>query len=88
VPQGRHVHGLLARGSQILEELLPGLLADLVASGIPVTQDLSANRYWIGGRLLCHDSYPLTFATYQASRPHLERHLRDRLRCIAQRRDR
>ena len=82
VPQGRHVHGLLARGSQILEELFPGLLADLVASGIPVTQDLSANRYWIGGRLLCHDSYPLTFATYQASRPHLERHLRDRLRAL------
>lgn len=36
VPQGRHAHGLLARGAQILDELFPGLLADLAASGVPV----------------------------------------------------
>src|SRR6266540_4315750 len=29
VPQGRHVHALLARGRQALEELFPGLTADL-----------------------------------------------------------
>jgi hypothetical protein len=31
VPQGRHAHALLPRGAQILGELFPGLLADLVA---------------------------------------------------------
>jgi hypothetical protein len=32
-PQGRHAHALLPRGAQILDELFPGLLADLVADG-------------------------------------------------------
>jgi 2-polyprenyl-6-methoxyphenol hydroxylase-like FAD-dependent oxidoreductase len=31
VPQGRHAHMLLPRGAQILDELFPGLLDDLVA---------------------------------------------------------
>ena len=31
VPQGRHAHGLLPRGAQVLDELFPGLLAELVA---------------------------------------------------------
>jgi 2-polyprenyl-6-methoxyphenol hydroxylase-like FAD-dependent oxidoreductase len=33
VPQGRHVHILLLRGQQILEELFPGIRRDLVARG-------------------------------------------------------
>jgi pimeloyl-ACP methyl ester carboxylesterase/2-polyprenyl-6-methoxyphenol hydroxylase-like FAD-dependent oxidoreductase len=37
VPQSRHLHVLLARGAQILEELLPGFRADLAAAGaVPV----------------------------------------------------
>jgi 2-polyprenyl-6-methoxyphenol hydroxylase-like FAD-dependent oxidoreductase len=36
VPQGRHAHGLLTRGAHILDELFPGLLADLAADGVPV----------------------------------------------------
>ena len=36
VPQGRHAHGLLPRGAQILDELSPGLLAGLAADGVPV----------------------------------------------------
>jgi hypothetical protein len=36
VPQGRHVHALLGRGSQVLDELFPGLLDDLVADATPV----------------------------------------------------
>jgi 2-polyprenyl-6-methoxyphenol hydroxylase-like FAD-dependent oxidoreductase len=34
VPQGRHVHVLLARGAQILDELFPGFLNELVADGV------------------------------------------------------
>lgn len=33
VPQGRHVHGLLLRGLQILEQLFPGIAAELEAAG-------------------------------------------------------
>jgi len=33
VPQGRHPHGLLTRGAQVLEELFPGLLDELALAG-------------------------------------------------------
>ena len=36
VPQGRHVHVLLPSGAQILDELFPGILNELVAEGAPV----------------------------------------------------
>jgi flavin-dependent dehydrogenase len=36
VPQARHVHGMLARGAAQLEELFPGLRAELVAAGAPL----------------------------------------------------
>lgn len=35
VPQARHGHGLLARGLQIMEALIPGLHDDLDAAGVP-----------------------------------------------------
>ena len=39
VPQGRHVHALLPRGAQVLDELFPGLLKEMVAAGAPVWDD-------------------------------------------------
>ena len=33
LPQGRHAHGLLERGRQTLERLLPGLTGELVRTG-------------------------------------------------------
>jgi predicted NAD/FAD-dependent oxidoreductase len=33
VPQGHHTHGLLARGCDILDELLPGFVDELVGRG-------------------------------------------------------
>ncbi len=36
VPQARHVHGLLVRGHQVLEELFPGLDEELAAAGSPL----------------------------------------------------
>jgi len=33
VPQGRHTHGLLVRGGELLEELFPGLREELVREG-------------------------------------------------------
>ncbi|MCW3845494.1 FAD-binding protein, partial [Micromonospora yasonensis] len=46
VPQSEHSHGLLARGRQILEELFPGLTADLAAQGaVPV--DIQQDCLWV-----------------------------------------
>ncbi|MER5888661.1 FAD-dependent oxidoreductase [Streptomyces sp. NPDC001941] len=36
IPQARHPHVMLAKGSQILEDLFPGLTAELHARGAPV----------------------------------------------------
>src|ERR1700744_407694 len=45
VPQGRHVHALLRGGAQILNELFPRLLDELVAAGAPILGgDDLANR--------------------------------------------
>src|SRR6185437_15312287 len=45
VPQGTHLHGMLARGKQILEQLFPGLTEELVASGAG-TADLLRDSVW------------------------------------------
>ena len=48
VPQGRHAHALLPRGAQILDELFPGILADLAAAGVPVLGDLREVWFSVG----------------------------------------
>jgi 2-polyprenyl-6-methoxyphenol hydroxylase-like FAD-dependent oxidoreductase len=45
VPQGRHAHGLHARGVAALEELLPGLRAEMLAAG-GVAGDVQDNIHW------------------------------------------
>jgi 2-polyprenyl-6-methoxyphenol hydroxylase-like FAD-dependent oxidoreductase len=55
VPQGRHAHGLLAQGREVLEEFFPGLTDELVGLGA-VRTDLQSGFRWInGGRLLCQE---------------------------------
>jgi 2-polyprenyl-6-methoxyphenol hydroxylase-like FAD-dependent oxidoreductase len=44
--QGRHLHNLLSRGSHILDELLPGFLADLTAAGVVVLDDGDLGRLY------------------------------------------
>lgn len=39
IPQGQHVHLLMARGAQELEELFPGLLDDMANAGMPVLRN-------------------------------------------------
>ncbi|WP_448640211.1 FAD-dependent oxidoreductase [Geodermatophilus sp. URMC 63] len=76
-PQSAHAHGLLARGRRALEELLPGLTADLVARGA-LSGDMQADFRWISqGR-------PMAVATsglegLMVSRPLLEREVRRRV---------
>ena len=87
VPQGRHVHALLSRGSKALGELFPGLLDDLVTGGANVLEgDLSnvcvrfdAYELDRSGRF----ADPGALITYVASRPFLEGHVRNRLRAVS-----
>src|SRR5262245_45071330 len=81
VPQGRHTHGLLPRGAEILEELFPGLLGELVAHGAAVLRAPREYRLVFGGQLLCQDGEPGE-PSYVQSRPWLEAHVRDRVRAL------
>jgi 2-polyprenyl-6-methoxyphenol hydroxylase-like FAD-dependent oxidoreductase len=44
VPQGNQVHGLLARGLELMESLFPGLTAELADAGAEVVDPPSATR--------------------------------------------
>jgi 2-polyprenyl-6-methoxyphenol hydroxylase-like FAD-dependent oxidoreductase len=89
VPQGRHVHVLLARGAQILDGLFPGFLKELVADGAPVWEDgeLSELHLSFGGHEILRSgkiaSEPKALAVYMPSRPFLEWHVRQRLQAIS-----
>jgi 2-polyprenyl-6-methoxyphenol hydroxylase-like FAD-dependent oxidoreductase len=83
VPQGRHAHGLLARGAQILDELFPGLLADLAAAGVPVLASPRELWFSAGGHLLCRDGEGEgEDPGYLVSRPYLEGQVRSRVRAL------
>ncbi|GAB3885230.1 hypothetical protein GCM10029964_047550 [Kibdelosporangium lantanae] len=80
VPQGRHVHGLLARGALALEELLPGLTAQLRDAGV-VTGDLNNdNHWWFNGKQLRRGHSGVL--CIPATRPVLEYHIRQRIQAL------
>lgn len=80
VPQSRHIHGLLARGQQALEELFDGLTAELVDLGAPAGDMLGHLRAYFGGHRL--QPGPSGLLALQASRPMLEARLRARVRAL------
>jgi len=88
VPQGRHVHSLLARGAQILEELFPGFLDELVAAGAPVWDDGELSKVYVSfsGHELPRSGTVAgdhqAMAIHMPSRPLLECHVRRRLRAL------
>jgi 2-polyprenyl-6-methoxyphenol hydroxylase-like FAD-dependent oxidoreductase len=88
VPQGRHVHALLPSGAQILDELFPGILDELVAGGAPVWDDADLSKLHVsfGGHDFLRSGTmavdPKAMAMYMASRPFLESHVRRRLGAI------
>jgi len=81
-PQGRHIHALLPSGAGILEELFPGLLADLVSGGTPVVSDFSQARASFSGHPMCARVAPVPGRFLQPSRPYLEWHVRTRVRAL------
>ncbi|OKH76553.1 NAD(P)/FAD-dependent oxidoreductase [Mycolicibacterium sp.] len=88
VPQGRMIHALSARGSQILDELFPGFLDELTADGVASWNDGDFSKMCIsvGGHFLVrsgksarHEPMTMQFP----SRPLLEHHVRERVRRIS-----
>jgi len=84
VPQGRHLHALLARGAQVIEELFPGILDELVLDGAHYFDglDLSRLHYNVGEHLMVRTGSATSFTAYCATRPFLEEHVYTRVRSI------
>lgn len=80
VPHGRHAHGLVARGHQILESLFPGLTEELVEAGIRPGDFSGDIRWYFNGRLLRPARTGLV--SVPATRPVLEYHLRLRVQAL------
>lgn len=87
IPQGHHVHAFMCTGSQVLGRLFPGLLDELRDAGANVWDDGDLSRvcfrfgdyaFKSSGRF----ADPSASATYLASRPFLETHVRRRVRVI------
>ena len=77
MPQGRFAHALLAAGADVLEELFPGLRAEMIASGA-FTCDIQGDYRWY------LDGYPLRqahagLAVIGLTRPLLEHLIRARV---------
>jgi 2-polyprenyl-6-methoxyphenol hydroxylase-like FAD-dependent oxidoreductase len=84
VPQGRHLHGLLMRGAQALDELFPGFLDELVADGATCFDgsDLSRLYFCMNGHLSVRAGSSRHIKLYSSSRAFLEHHVLRRLRMI------
>jgi 2-polyprenyl-6-methoxyphenol hydroxylase-like FAD-dependent oxidoreductase len=80
VPQGRQLHVLLSRGKEALDELFPGLSAELNGRGAPLV-DLHGDVHWYndGQRML---RAPSPLIALGMSRPLLEDALRARIAAL------
>src|SRR5580698_4971876 len=81
VPQGRHLHALLCRGGQILDDLFPGLTKEVADAGAPVGDLLGNIRWFLSGHRLAQADIgqPVLFAT----RPALEAHVRSAVKGLS-----
>src|SRR5689334_23569837 len=77
VPQGRHAHGLLARGRSVIERFFPGWTDEVVAAG-GARGDIAGDVNWVGHGVTLK-SAPSDLVGLLASRPVLEGHVRRRL---------
>jgi 2-polyprenyl-6-methoxyphenol hydroxylase-like FAD-dependent oxidoreductase len=77
VPQGRHLHGLLARGREVLEQLFPGFTEEMVAQGA-LCGDMGGEVLWFNHGCYLHNA-PTELLALAISRPMLEDGVRRRL---------
>jgi 2-polyprenyl-6-methoxyphenol hydroxylase-like FAD-dependent oxidoreductase len=81
VPQGRHAHGLLARGREVLDQLFPGLSDELVAEGA-VHGDIVDECLWYNHGCYLRNTQSALVGLL-VSRPMLEEWVRRRLCSLA-----
>lgn len=77
VPHGRHAHGLVARGQEILEEQFPGLTQGMNDAGVLPGDFNSDIRWYFGGQRLAPAHSGLI--SVPSTRPVLEEHVRNRV---------
>src|SRR5271166_6558768 len=70
VPQGRHTHGLLVSGGQVLERFFPGVWSELMDGGAVKGDIARDSRWFLEGGYLCKFSSGLHGLLM--SRPFLE----------------
>ncbi|WP_347351574.1 hypothetical protein [Intrasporangium sp.] len=80
VPHGRQVHGLLARGREVIEELLPGLTEQLVTRGALLGDFQSQARFYVDGHPLAAGTSGLL--ALAVSRPLLEWQVRQQVAAL------
>jgi 2-polyprenyl-6-methoxyphenol hydroxylase-like FAD-dependent oxidoreductase len=81
VPQGRHVHLLMARGAAEFDTLFPGILDEMVAAGVPILENRPDCIYFGAAGHVLGTAHRLQdeFTAYVPSRPHLEWQIRRRV---------
>ena len=77
IPQANHVHGLLLRGRQVLEDLFPGLQDEMIAAGAPLV-DMANDIPWYT-RAGWGVRFPSEMKVLSFTRPMLDLHVRRRL---------
>jgi 2-polyprenyl-6-methoxyphenol hydroxylase-like FAD-dependent oxidoreductase len=77
VPHGRHVHGLLTRGTWALEDMYPDIMTEMVENGCPLTDLSGTVRWYFGGRQL--QQIRAGMVSMAVTRPWLEWHVRRRV---------
>ncbi|MEV4625745.1 FAD-binding monooxygenase [Micromonospora sp. NPDC049523] len=77
IPQGHHIHALLARGKQILDEVFPGFTDELVSIGVPVGDFGTSLSWYFNGEMIRKTETGLTCVA--AGRPLLEDRIRRRI---------
>jgi 2-polyprenyl-6-methoxyphenol hydroxylase-like FAD-dependent oxidoreductase len=80
VPQGRHTHGLLGGGRELLEQLFPGISEQLVTTGAVPGDILRDSRWFLEGA--CHCRFPSGLDGLLMSRPFFEAAVRERVRSL------
>jgi 2-polyprenyl-6-methoxyphenol hydroxylase-like FAD-dependent oxidoreductase len=80
IPQGHHIHALLARGQQILDELFPGFTDELIAAGVP-TGDFGTSLSWYFNGEMIRKTETGTLCV-SSGRPVLEAHIRGRVQAL------
>jgi 2-polyprenyl-6-methoxyphenol hydroxylase-like FAD-dependent oxidoreductase len=81
-PQGRHINALHCRGRLVMEELFPGITAQMIADGCPSGDMAGDVRWYFDG----HRAKPhfVDLLAVPATAPVMERYIRDRTHALPQ----